>query len=200
MNRKIGIVCSLINLLATLGFAVSMLFNFDFGSYFCSMFIAISFVGMMCCFLYFAALDHKVAGYAAVAFATVYAAIIMLVYFAQLTTVRTGSLTDPARELLDFQQMSLFFCFDQLGYAIMALSTFFAGLTVWPKNRTDKWLRMLLLIHGIFFISCLILPMTGIFQPDSPAWIGVTILEVWCIYFCLVAFLAFRHFCQEAFG
>lgn len=40
MNRKIGVISSIVNLLAVLGFAVSMLFGFKFGSYLCSMFIA----------------------------------------------------------------------------------------------------------------------------------------------------------------
>ena len=194
MNRKIGTISSIINLFAVLGFAVSMLFSFNFGSYLCSMFIAFSFVPMMCCFLHFAALDRKTAGYAAIAFACVYAVIVLLVYFTQLTTVRFGGLTEQARELLDFQQMNLFFSFDLLGYALMALATFFAGLTIFPKKKADKWLRTLLLMHGVFFISCLLLPMLGIFQADSPVWIGVAVLEFWCVYFCPVAILSFLYF------
>lgn len=194
MNKKIGAVSSIINLFAVLGFAVSMLLRFNFGCYFCSMFIAFSFVPMMCCFLHFAVPERKTAGYAAVAFASVYAAIILLVYFTQLTTVRFGGLTEQARVLLDFQQMNLFFSFDLLGYAMMALATFFAGLTICPRSTADKWLRALLLIHGVFFISCLLLPMLGIFQADSPAWVGVAVLEFWCVYFCPVAILSFLHF------
>lgn len=194
LNRKIGIVSSAINLLAVLGFAISMLLRFNFGSYFCSMFIAFSFVPMMCCFLHFAAPERKAAGYAAVTLASVYATIILPVYFTQLTTVRFGGLTEQARELLDFQQMNLFFSFDLLGYALMALATFFAGLTICPKKKAEKWLRTLLLIHGVFFISCLLLPMLGIFQADSPAWIGVAVLEFWCAYFCPVAILSLLYF------
>ena len=194
MNRKIGTVSSIVNLLAVLGFAVSMPFRFNFGSYFCSMFIALSFVPMMCCFLHFAAPERKAAGYVAAAFASIYAAIILLVYFTQLTTVRFGGLTEQARELLDFQRMNLFFCLDLLGYALMALSTFFAGLTILPQSTADKWLRALLLIHGVFFISCLLLPMLGIFHADSPAWIGIAVLEVWCAYFCPVSVLSILHF------
>lgn len=194
MNQKIGTVGAIINLLAVLCFAACMLFDFDFGSYLCSMFIAFSFVIMMCCFLHLAVPERRVAGYAAAFFAAVYAAIILLVYFAQLTTVRAGSLTGQARELLDFQQMGLFFNFDLLGYALMALATFFAGLTICPKNRGDKWLRALLLIHGVFFISCLLLPILVAFQADTPAWIGVAVLEVWCAYFCPVAILSFVYF------
>ena len=141
MNRKIGTISSIINLFAVLGFAVSMLFSFNFGSYFFAMFIAFSFVPMMCCFLHFAVLDRKTAGYAAVAFACGYVVIVLLVYFTQLTTVRFGSLTEQARKLLDFQQMNLFFSFDLLGYALMALATSFAGLTIFPKKKADKCLR-----------------------------------------------------------
>ena len=194
MNKKIGAVSSIINLLAVLGFAISMLIRFNFGSYLCSMFIAFSFVPMICCFLHFAVPERKAAGYTAVAFASAYTAIILLVYFTQLTTVRFGGLTEQVRELLDFQQMNLFFSFDLLGYALMALATFFAGLTICPRSNADKWLRVLLLIHGVFFISCLLLPMLGIFQADSPAWIGVAVLEFWCAYFCPVAILSFLHF------
>ena len=59
---------------------------------------------------------------------------------------------------------SLFFNYDLLGYGMMALSTFFLGLTIRADNSADKWLRRLMLIHGIFFLSCFIMPMTGMFQ------------------------------------
>lgn len=46
------------------------------------------FVPMLCCFLQFAAPERRAAGYVAAVFAGMYAAIIiMLVCFAQLTTV-----------------------------------------------------------------------------------------------------------------
>lgn len=138
------------------------------------------FVPMMCCFLQFAAPERRATGYVAAVFAGMYAAIILLVYFAQLTTVRFDGLTEQARILLDFRQMNLFFSFDLLGYAMMSLATFFAGLTVCPRSRTDRWLRALLLIHGVFFISCLLMPMLGVFRVDSPAWIGTAVLEFWC--------------------
>ena len=194
MNKKIEAAGALVDLFAVLGFAVCMLLDFDSGSYFCSMFIAFGFVIMMCGFLHFALPERKTAGYAAAAFSAVYAAIILVVYFTQLTTVRLTGLTEQARELLDFQQMGLFFSLDLLGYALMSLATFFAGLTVEPKDKPSKWLRALLMIHGVFFISCLIMPMLGVFQADSPAWIGVAVLEFWCAYFCPVAALALHYF------
>lgn len=88
MNKKIGAAGAIVDLIAVIGFAASMLLGFDSGSYFCSMFIAFGFVVMMCGFLYFAAPERRTAGYAAAAFSAVYAAIILVVYFTQLTMVR----------------------------------------------------------------------------------------------------------------
>lgn len=123
------------------------------------------------------------------------------VYFAQMTTVRTGGLTSQAVSLLDFQQFGLFFNYDLLGYALMALSTFFAGLTICVKSKADKWLKALLLIHGVFFLTCFILPMLGLFTTDMAGaeWIGTAVLEFWCVYFIPISVLSFFHFskCEE---
>lgn len=86
------------------------------------------------------------------------------------------------------------FNYDLLGYGLMSLATFFAGLTIKPRTKADKWLKCLLMIHGVFFISCLVMSMFGVFRADSPAWIGVAVLEFWCLYFCPVGILSFMHF------
>lgn len=194
MNKKIGMYGSIANFFAVICFALSMLFGFNYGSYFSSMFIAFSFVPMMCGYAYFAEKEVKSAGYAAVAFAGIYTAIILLVYFAQLTTVRLNDLTQQAAILLDFQQCGLLFNYDLLGYAVMSLAAFFAGLTVTSRTKADRWLKYLLMVHGVFFISCLIAPLLGLFKADSPTWIGVAVLEFWCLYFCPVSILSFLHF------
>lgn len=194
MNKRIGMYCSVVNFIAVICFAMSMLLGFDNGSYFSSMFIAFSFVPMICGYAYFSEKNAKLAGYVSVAFAAIYTAIILLVYFAQLTTVRLNDLTQQAAVLLDFQQCGLLFHYDLLGYAVMSLAAFFAGLTIKPQTKTDRWLKYLLMVHGVFFISCLIMPMLGIFKADSPAWIGVAVLEFWCFYFCPVSILSFLNF------
>lgn len=199
MNRKIGMYGSAINLLSVIGFAISMLLGFNEGSYFSSMFIAFSFAMMMCGYAFFSEKKYKLAGYIGMMFAAVYVAIILLVYFAQLTTVRMGELTEQAEIILDFQKMGLMFNYDLLGYALMALATFFAGLTVNADMKTDKCLKYILMLHGIFFVSCLIVPMLGLFKADSPKWVGVALLEIWCLYFCPISVLSFLHFsmCKE---
>ena len=190
---------AVINFIAVTCFALSMLFGFDYGSYFSSMFIAFSFVPMMCGYAYFAEEKAKLAGYVSVAFAAIYTAIILLVYFAQLTTVRQNDLTQQAAMLLDFQQCGLLFNYDLLGYAVMSLAAVFAGLTVTVRSKADRWLKRLLMIHGVFFISCLIAPMLGLFKADSPTWIGVAVLEFWCLYFCPISILSYLYFlkCKE---
>lgn len=199
MNKKIGVYGSIANFIAVICFALSMLFGFNYGSYFSSMFIAFSFVLMMCSYAYFAEKEVKSAGYVSTAFSTIYTAIILLVYFAQLTTVRSNDLTRQAAVLLDFQQCGLLFNYDLLGYGVMSLATFFAGLTIKPQSKIDKWLKYLLMVHGLFFISCLTIPMLGVFKTDSPTWIGIAILEFWCLYFCPISILSFLHFsnCKE---
>lgn len=194
MNKKIGMYSSAVNFIAVICFALSMLFGCDHCSYFFSMFIAFSFVPMMCGYAYFSGKGTKLAGYVSVAFSAIYTAIILLVYFAQLTTVRLNGLTQQAAILLDFQKCGLLFNYDLLGYAVMSLAALFAGLTVPSQTKADRWLKYLLMIHGVFFISCMIAPMLGSFKADSPTWIGVAVLEFWCLYFCPISILSYLHF------
>lgn len=199
MNKKISVYGSIANFIAVICFALSMLLGFNYGSYFSSMFIAFSFVLMMCGYAYFAEKEVKLAGFVSAAFSAIYTAIILLVYFAQLTTVRLNDLTQQAAVLLDFQQCGLLFNYDLLGYGVMSLATFFSGLTIKPQSKIDKWLKYMLMVHGVFFISCLIIPMLGVFKTDSPTWIGKAVLEFWCLYFCPISILSFLHFsnCKE---
>lgn len=194
MNKKIGMYGAVVNFISVFCFALSMLVGFNYGSYFSSMFIAFSFVLIMCGYAYFAKKEAKLAGYISVAFSAVYTTIILLVYFAQLTTVRFNDLTQQAAVLLDFQQCGLLFNYDLLGYGVMSLAAFFAGLTIKPQTKIDQWLKYLLMVHGVFFISCLIIPMLGIFKADSPKWVGIAVLEIWCLYFCPISILSFLYF------
>lgn len=196
MNKKIGIYSSIINICAVAGFAISMLIGTIWGSYVTSMFIAFSFVVMMCSFCMVSKKEYKTAGYAGMMFGGIYATIILLVYFAQVTTVQNENLLDSASAIIDYQKFGLYFNYDLLGYALMALATFFAGLTVACKTKTDKVLKVLLLIHGVFFISCLILPMLGIFKQGMSGgeWIGNAVLIFWCIYFIPVGVLSVKYF------
>lgn len=180
MGRRIGICSAAVNLAAVLGFAASMALGSNWGSYFSSMFIALSYVAMACAWARFAGVGRELAGRVAEAFAAMYAVLVLRVYFAQLTTVRFGGLTRQAADLLDFQRGNLMFYDDLLGYALMALSTFFAGLTV--EGR------------GAFFLSCMALPLMGALRGGGAPQAGVLALEAWCAYFCPIDVLAIAYF------
>jgi len=173
-----------------------MLIGFDFGSYLVCMFIAFSFVPMMCAFNNYSVQDKKVAGYTSAIFSGIYAVVILLVYFAQVTTIRLDRLNAQALQIIDYSRFGLFFSYDLLGYGMMALSTFFAGLTIVPITKLDKWLKWLLIVHGMFFISCFITPLLGLFRVGMQGveWIGVAVLEFWCVYFIPIGVLSFLHF------
>lgn len=194
MNRRIEIACAWINAAAVLGFALSMPPAWNFGSYLFSMCIALSFLPMIAGIARRGGEAGRTAELSALGFAAAYVAVICLVYFAQLTTVRAGNLGPQAERLLDFQRMDLMFNYDLLGYALMALSTFFAGLILRPRNREERWLRGLLLGHGAFFLPCLIVPMLGLFSDASGSATGVLLLEFWCAYFLALDLLAVRCF------
>lgn len=197
MNRLISKIGAAIVTVSVFLFAVCLITDFSFGSYFVCMFLPIGYIMMSAGFHYESGEEHKVAANVGMIFSAVYAVLIFLVYFAQTTNVRLDNMNEQAMKILDFKRGGLIFSYDLLGYGIMALSTFFIGLTIKAKCKADKWLKYLMMIHGVFFISCFIMPMTGVFSEmsDSGTSIGgVVALVFWCIYFLPIGILAFLHF------
>lgn len=197
MDRTIAKVGALIVVFSVFLFAVCMLISFNFGSYIVCMLLAIGYVMMAAGFHCESDGEHRIAAAAGIAFAVIYAVLILLVYFAQTTTVRLDTLTDQAVSLLDYSRGGLMFHYDLLGYGMMALSTFFLGLTVRGRTPVDRWLKRLMMLHGIFFFGCFILPMTGSFRSMTGGETnigGVIALEFWCAYFIPIGALAFVHF------
>lgn len=194
MNRVIGRAGAGLTLLAVLCFAACMPARFDFGSYLACMFLAFGFLMMTAGFRAECPRERRAAGDLGMVFACMYAVLVLLVYFAQVTAVRLDALSGSALKLLDYQRFGLFFDYDLLGYGMMALSTVFTGLTLGMETKSDKALKWLLLIHGVFFLSCFFVPMLGVFSADGPDWVGIVLLELWCSYFLPVTALAFVHF------
>ena len=197
MNKKIGLISSGVNVAAVAIFGLSMLLNLSFVSYLASIVIGLSFLAMVAAFRHYAMTERAVAGNLAMLLAGVYFVLVLVVYFAQLTVVRLENLSPQIAQLLDYQKFSLFFNYNLLGYGMMALATLFIGLTLAPKTKVDKWLKRLLLIHGVFFIACFVIPMLGLFATSSPTWIGVVILELWCLYFIPIGLLSYGYFRRQ---
>ena len=200
MNKMITKAGSAIVTVTVFLFAIFQIINFSMGSFFVCLILPIGFIMMTAGLHNECESDRKVAANIGLLLAAVYATLIMLVYFAQLTTVNNEQLTEQAANLLEFGKFGLIFNYDLLGYGVMALSTFFTGLSMKPRNKTDKWLRALMMIHGVFYFSCTFMPMTGIFARMSSGGDGIggrLALVAWCIYFLPIGILSYIHFRKE---
>lgn len=86
----------------------------------------------------------------ALAFATIYAALVGIVYFVQLTVVApriaAGEVDQVA--LLAFEFGSFMFAIDILGYTFMSLATLCAAF-VFGKAGLERWIRWALLANGL---------------------------------------------------
>jgi hypothetical protein len=197
LNKIISKVGSSIVTVTVFLFALFLIINFPTGYFFVCLILPIGFIMMTAGIQNECEGDRKIAANIGLILAAVYATFIMLVYFAQLTTVKNELLNEQAANLLVFGKFGLIFNYDLLGYGVMALSTFFTGLSMKPKNKTDKWLRALMLIHGVFYFSCTFMPMTGMFAKMSSGGDGIggrLALVVWCVYFLPIGILSFIHF------
>lgn len=200
MNRSIPKIGAAVVSVSVFLFAVCLITDFSFGSYFVCMILPIGYIMMSAGFHHESDEEHKVAANVGMIFSAIYAVLIFLVYFAQTTNVRLDDMNEQAMKILDFKRGGLIFSYDLLGYGMMALSTFFIGLTIKAKSRADKWQKYLMMIHGVFFISCFIMPMTGVFSEMSDGGTnmgGVIALVFWCIYFLPIGILAFIHFTTQ---
>ena len=178
-------------------FAVCLIINLTFGSYLICMFLPIGYIMMAAGFHHESTDDRKAVSMIGVVFSAIYAVLIFLVYFAQTTSVHLGGLSEDALRILDFRRGGLLFNYDLLGYGMMALSTFFIGLSFKAGSKDEKWLKYLMMIHGIFFIGCFLMPMTGVITGMANGETsngGVIALVCWCAYFLPIGILAYRHF------
>ena len=197
LNQTLSKVGSAIVTVTVVLFAFFLIIDFSMASYFVCLILPIGFIMMTAGLHNECEVDRKVAANVGLILAAVYGTLIMLVYYAQLTTVNNEQLNEQAANLLVFNKLGLIFNYDLLGYGVMALSSFFTGLSMKPKNKTDKWLRALLMIHGVFYFSCTFMPITGMFARMSSGSNGIggrLALVVWCVYFLPVGILSFLHF------
>ncbi len=197
MNRLIARIGAAIVTVTVLLFALCMIVDFTFGSYLVCMFLPLGYLMTAVGFQQESEQDRRVAATVGVMLAAVYVTLILLVYYAQTTTVQTETLNEQAATVLDYRRGGLLFNYDLLGYGMMALSTFFIGLSMRAERKADKWLKALLLIHGVFFLSCFVLPMTGMFSAMADGGAengGTAALLCWCAYFLPIGILSFLHF------
>ena len=197
LNKRIPKAGSAIVTVTVFLFALFLIINYSMGSFFVCIILPLGFIMMTAGLHNECENDRKVAANIGMVLAAVYCVLVMVVYFTQLTTVNNEHLNEQAANLLNFGKFGLIFNYDLLGYGIMALSTFFTGLSMKAKNKADKWLKALMMIHGVFYFSCTFMPMTGIFSKMSSGGDGLGgrfALVAWCVYFFPIGILSFLHF------
>lgn len=196
MDRKLSLTGAALNIAGVLVFAAGMLTGPFALCCIASIFIAWGLTMMNGGFWRYGRRDAKVAAACALVFGGMYAFCNTMVYFIQISTVANNVLGAQAAKLLDYRRFGMMFDIDMLGYCLMAISTFFAGLTIEAKDRGGRWLKALLILHGVFAPMCFIMPMLGLFSAGMAGadWIGTAILEFWCAYFLPIGILSFRYF------
>lgn len=203
MNARFGKIASSVTMVAVVSFAISMILGFLtptlFFSCLSSLFIGIGFVPFM---IALTSVNRdpqmRAIGLSGIAFAIVYFVLILLVYYAEITTVRMNqSLSTETLSIISYGYVgSLFFNYDLLGYGFMGLSTFLIGFLVRPMDATARGLRMMLWLHGIFFPICLFMPMLPVFSTGTDTLFSVILLEAWCAYFVPLCVLGIRYFAK----
>ena len=93
-----------------------MIVDFPFGSYLVCMFLPLGYIMMAVGFQYESCEERRVTVNIGVAISVIYAVLILLVYFAQTTSVRLENLNEQAIRILDYQRGGLLFNYDLLGY------------------------------------------------------------------------------------
>ena len=197
MKNRIGFYSALTVTAATVLFAIGLLLGNSPLSYVVCMFLSWGYVMLACSFAAEASPKRTSIALGGIIFAGIYSVFVCLVYFTQLTAVANGSLSEDLLRVFSYESLgSLMFNLDLLGYAIMAISTFFIGLAIKPENQYDTWLKYLLMAHGAFAPVCIILPIANVFNPSMQggSQTGSVILFIWSCYFAVVGALSCLHY------
>ncbi len=116
-----------------------------------SLFLGSSFAVLMVCVHYIAPAEKKIWSHAAILFATIYAALISINYYVQLTLVLPHMLRhdiENVRFLLFVPFDSFLYSVDILGYSFMSLATLFAAFVFRPDGL-ERTIRRCLIGNGL---------------------------------------------------
>src|SRR5574344_219782 len=104
MNKKIGMIGSVVSCMSVIFFAVTMIMQFNFGSFFVCMILAFGFILMIAAFANECSDENKASAIVALVFSGIYATLVLLVYFAQTTSVRLDDLNQQSLYLIDYSK------------------------------------------------------------------------------------------------
>jgi hypothetical protein len=173
-------------------FVIAVILNWEMTAYVSSMGIAVFYLALTV-----ANETHSSGLYARLAtvLASIYATLVLAVYYVQLSYLRLGSPGPEATHMLSYQHAgSALFAVDLLGYGLMSLSIVCLG-----KSIQEKVLQRLLVGLGLFGAPCIVVPLLPFFydsSKESSDATGVIALTVWGVLFFPVMILAGRYYRQ----
>src|ERR1035437_4825020 len=117
-----------------------------------------SFVVLMACIHAYAAEPQKVYGRIGLSFAVVYAVVILIVYFLQLTVVvpslQAGE-TDGLSLFTQYDPHGLFIALESLGYAMLTTALLFAA-PAFPGGRAERAIRWLFVSSFVLMLAAFV--------------------------------------------
>ncbi len=116
-----------------------------------SLFLAPSFALLMLCVHYYAPEDKKVWSHAGIVFATIYAVMVSINYYVQLTLVLPHMMRGEIESIRPFLFTpfdSFIYSVDVLGYSFMSLSTLF-GAFVFTGPGLERTARRFMIANGL---------------------------------------------------
>lgn len=198
---KIGKYASLVAGSCTILFGLLIVLNFAVPTimfqFIVCFILAVSFVVVANSLYSNAAEEVKIWGRIAVSFSVMYAVLICLVYYSQLTVIHLGLVPIDSLPLINFTPGAWLFAIDMLGYTFLALSTLAASF-LFGRKGLERPIKFLLIIHGALAIPVSLfpaLPLFGTAQAVQSASLGGAFaLLAWCLVFAPVCFLLARFF------
>lgn len=197
MKRRLGYYAAIGAAISVIVFFLSMIVGFitptEYYSYAVCLVLSWCYVMLACDFCADALPDRKSYAYAGLAFSVMYSVFVNIVYFAQITVIRQNAMNPEIIQNFKMVPGTLYFAYDILGYGLMGLSTLFLGVIVRPQDSGDRWLKTLLIMHGVFFPLSVVMPATGLFSSADSSIAGTYLLMGWCVYFAPIMILAARY-------
>lgn len=200
MNKKIGVASSVIMSCMIVIFLTCLIValftknviteNLSYGT--CTV-LSWCYVATVCVYSCYAHKERSAAAKIGIATGVIYSTLVSIVYFTQITTVLYKLVDEKILQAFSFSSLgSWLFNIDLLGYGLLAISTFFVGLTLKPRNNIDKALKLLLMLHGAFFV-CMFFPVMPLPATNQGSG-GTVALICWCLFFLPICVLSTLHF------
>jgi hypothetical protein len=155
------------------------------------------FVALMASIYEHAEASRRIWGLLGLAFAAVYAVLVGITYYLQLTVVGAdgAGLSVEASRLLAFAPGSATFAIDMLGYAFMTLATLVAA-PVFAGSGPERVIRRWFIVHGLLVVPTVLAPMLmgAPSGAGESGGVGNLILVGWVLVFVPMAVLVALHF------